>query len=139
VKMKNEQPPNSPDLNHLNTIIRQIKKKGNFAGVLLSYDDGTLIAKSLDDKAQNEISLKDFNPMIASVLKSGEKLSQTVGERNLVKIIAQLSNFSIIIIKCDNKDLFLALLIDHTSQVGPLLDKFDEKIESYIQDINQYI
>jgi predicted regulator of Ras-like GTPase activity (Roadblock/LC7/MglB family) len=137
--MKNDQPPNSPDLEHLNKIIRQIKKKGNFTGVFLSYDDGTLVAKTLDNKVKDKISFKDFNPMIASVLKSGEKLSQTVGERNLVKIIAQLSNYSIIIIKCDNKELFLALLIDHSSPVGPLLDNLDEKIEAYIREINQYI
>lgn len=137
--MNNEKPPNLPDLENLNRIMVKIKTKGNLAGVLLSYDDGTLVAENLEKKAQKEIPLKSFNPMLASVLKSGEKLSQTVGERDLVKIVAQLKNYSIILIKFNDKELFLALLIDHSSKVGSLLDDFDKKIETYIQEIEKCV
>ncbi|TFG00617.1 MAG: hypothetical protein EU541_01740 [Promethearchaeota archaeon] len=137
--MKKNQPSNEPDLKQLNRIIDQIKKRGNLAGVVLSYEDGTLITDNLNDKIQKEIVLNNFNPMIASVFKSGEKLSQKVAGRNLVKIVAQLRNYSIIIIKCDDNDLFLALLVDHSSRVGPFFDDFNENIKTFIQEINNYI
>ncbi len=137
--MKDKKSPYSPDLEDLNQILHAIRSEGHLAGVLLSYCDGTLINGDLSKKAQKEMSLMNFVPMIASVLKSGEKLSQIVGERELIKIIAQLNNHSIIIFKYADSNLFLTLLVDHFSPVGSIIDTIETNIDDYLLKISKFI
>ncbi|MBN1214372.1 MAG: hypothetical protein JXA99_02910 [Candidatus Lokiarchaeota archaeon] len=119
---------NSPNYQKLSKILEEIKKEGNFLGVILSYLDGRLLIK----ETKEDYNYKELIPMIASVLKSADGLGKTIGDRSLQKIIAQIEDISIMIFKNNEYKVFLTLIIDEFSRV----DSFLEKMNVYFDRIN---
>ena len=105
----------------LELVLAEIKNVGNLKGVILSENVG-------EDKDYNE-----FSAMCASVLESAEGLGQNLGGK-VSKIIAELDEQTIVIIKCENKT-FLSFLIEKDSHFGLVLKKisdFTQRIENLI-------
>ena len=113
----------------LELVLAEIKNVGNLKGVILSDRDGGLISDNVgEDKDYNE-----FSAMCASVLESAEGLGQNLGGK-VSKIIAELDEQTIVIIKCENKT-FLSFLIEKDSHFGLVLKKisdFTQRIENLI-------
>jgi len=113
----------------LELVLAEIKNVGNLKGVILSDRDGGLISENVgEDKDYNE-----FSAMCASVLESAEGLGQNLGGK-VSKIIAELDEQTIVIIKCENKT-FLSFLIEKDSHFGLVLKKisdFTQRIENLI-------
>ncbi|MBY9008052.1 MAG: hypothetical protein KGD63_15025 [Candidatus Lokiarchaeota archaeon] len=128
--MSSNKSQNIPDYEKLSDILIEIKKEGKFSGVFLSYLDGRLLIK----ETQENYNLKDFIPMIASVLKSADGLGKTIGGRKLNKIIAQLEDISLMILRNNERNMFLTLIINEFSRVNSVLDN----INIYFKKINQY-
>ncbi|MBD3194207.1 MAG: hypothetical protein GF317_04075 [Candidatus Lokiarchaeota archaeon] len=122
---------NLPDQKRLNELMKEIKTKANLLGVLLSYKDGRLLAKAIAE----ELNLKEFVPMIASVLKSAEGLGESIGEKEVKKIITHLKNCTIIISQFRQKSLFLTFLLDHDSLIEPIL----KEIDNYLRKIKKIV
>ncbi|MBY8982490.1 MAG: roadblock/LC7 domain-containing protein [Candidatus Lokiarchaeota archaeon] len=119
-----------PKYEKLSKIITEIKNKGNFSGVILSYLDGRLLVKSTID----DYNFEEFIPMIASVLKSADGIGKTIGGRRLQKIIAQLEDISLMILKSKENNVFLTLIIDDETNIDPILENIDE----YFKKIYKY-
>ena len=113
----------------LELVLAEIKNVGNLKGVILSDRDGGLISDNVgEDKDYNE-----FSAMCASVLESAEGLGQNLGGK-VSKIIVELDEQTIVIIKCENKT-FLSFLIEKDSHFGLVLKKisdFTQRIENLI-------
>ena len=113
----------------LELVLAEIKNVGNLKGVILSDRDGGLISENVcEDNDYNE-----FSAMCASVLESAEGLGQNLGGK-VSKIIVELDEQTIVIIKCENKT-FLSFLIEKDSHFGLVLKKisdFTQRIENLI-------
>ena len=120
------------NIDRLTQIIQSLKEKANLSGIILSYRDGRPIVKEIEEVHQ----IDQFIPLIASALRSAEDLGITVNGSNLHKIIAQLENVSIMILKCSGKDVFLTLIINEDSNLKPILENYEElskKIANHIE------
>ena len=128
--MSDKKSSNIPDYDQLTRIITDIKTIAKLSGVILSYLDGRLIVKETDLDYNMEV----FIPMVASVLKSADGLGKTIGGRSLQKIIAQLEDISLMILKSNDKNIFLTLIINDNTNMDPLL----EQINDYFDKINHF-
>ncbi len=128
--MSSKKSSNIPDYDQLSGIITNIKTIAKLSGIILSYLDGRLIVKETD----LDYNMEEFIPMVASVLKSADGLGKTIGGRSLQKIIAQLEDISLMILKSDEKNVFLTLIINDSTNVDTIL----EHINGYFDKINQY-
>ena len=108
----------------LKQIFDEIKEKGKFLGVVFAYRNGELIFQNIGDKFD---SIK-FASMCASVLEGATELGQTIGNRKINKIIAELEEKTIIIVECDEKSFFI-LIINKESQVDIILNQLNEYIQ----------
>jgi len=123
---------NLSNIDRLSQIIQRLKEKANLSGIILSYRDGRPIVKEIEGVHQ----IDQFIPLIASALRSAEDLGITVNGSTLHKIIAQLENFSIMILKCSSKNVFLTLIINEASNLKPILENYEElskKIAKHIE------
>ncbi|MFX1289123.1 MAG: roadblock/LC7 domain-containing protein, partial [Promethearchaeota archaeon] len=91
--------PKTEKVKILTQIMDKIKESGNLLGVLLAYRDGGLIAENFKEK----FDLDNFTSMCASVLESAIGLSHTIGDRKVIKIVAELGTQTIVITECDEK------------------------------------
>lgn len=129
--MNDQDPSNFPNIEKLNFIINNIKEQGNLSGVILSHKDGRLIVENTEGR----YNFNEFIPLIASALRSAEGIGDCVSGRKVKKIIAQLENISIMILKTKTKNAFLALIINEESFISPILkdlDNLSQKIEDNI-------
>lgn len=110
----------------LGGILKEIRKEGNLKAVLFSNRDGQLIR----EEPEGEIDSDLFSSMCASVLESAEGLANNLGDKKILKVIAELDKQSIIILKCDKKT-FLTLILKKDSKINKILDN----IENYIRKI----
>ncbi len=125
--MNNNTPTTPYSLKNMNILLDEIKEKGNLKNVLLAFRDGGLISEVGDD----ELDQIQFSAMCASVLKSAEGLGQTIGEEKLGKIIAELEDQSIMIVKCNIK-AFLVLFFKDDSKVEFITNNLDGYIHKII-------
>ena len=108
-------------------ILDEIKEKGNLVGVLFSYRNGDLIIENIG----SNVDSKKFSSMCASVLESAVGLGQTIGDRKIDKVIAEIEERTIIITECNEKT-FLTLIAKNESKVSLILSQ----IVDYINGIN---
>ncbi|MFX0029963.1 MAG: roadblock/LC7 domain-containing protein [Candidatus Hermodarchaeota archaeon] len=127
--MKESGKGNSEDSDELTNIINELKARGNFTGVLYIRRDGEILNESIE----KPIDTKAFASMCASVLEGAMELSETMGNQNIRKIIAELNNETIIIIRIENSS-FLVCILNPQSNSNLLLEDLDR----YIQNIMQF-
>ncbi|MFX0026975.1 MAG: hypothetical protein ACFE8M_11245 [Candidatus Hermodarchaeota archaeon] len=127
--MNNIEPTKEEKLERLNQILKEIKKKGKFKGVIFSYREGGIIAENFSEECP-EFNSDEYSSMCASVLESALGLGKTIGGKRLNKIIAEQDKDTIILIECDEKTFFSFILNDN-SKINPILDE----IEKYIRKI----
>jgi len=118
----------SEKLKEVSRILDELKAKGSLSGVLLSFRDGELIL----DNFQEDIDIKTFAAMSASVIGSAEGLGKTVGDRTISKIITELEERTIIIVGCGER-IVLTLVVDEESKVDLILKEIDEYLEKIIK------
>ncbi len=108
-------------------FLEEIKKRGNFPGVLIVSREGNIVSYDFEE----EIDIPIFSAMCASVLESAENLRDMLSENKPPKIITELDDRSIILIRCSNA-LFLVLFINDDSNPDPVLDALDDYINKLI-------
>ena len=124
--MNNNEPSGPYSFKNVELIVDEIKEQGNFHAALLAFKDGGIISEVGGDGRDSN----QFSAMCASVLKSAEGLGQTFGETTVGKIITELEDQSIIIIKCSEKT-YLVLFLKHDTKV----DFITKNLDGYIQKI----
>ena len=112
---------NSPKLEELKEVLEEIKETGKLLGIIFAERDGSLIFENVGI----DFNGKQFSSMCASVLESASGLCETIGNRNIKKIITELVEKTIIIIECNN-ETFLTLVITRDSKVHHILDHLQE-------------
>jgi predicted regulator of Ras-like GTPase activity (Roadblock/LC7/MglB family) len=121
---------NIPDkMQQLSKILYELKEEGIFQGVSLSYRNGEPIC-NIFNETLNDIDASELSSMCASVLEGTNNLNKVIGEEGLIKVVAELQKYMLIIIQCD-KNVFLTLIADRNSRVSTVLDsieKFQKKI-----------
>lgn len=125
--MKELEKENSEDNRELTHILAELRNKGNFIGVLLAKRDGEIINENIE----RLIDSKEFVSMCASVVEGATGLSETMGDQQVNKIIAELNEETIYITKLNN-DSFLICILNAQSNSKVIL----EDLEHYIQKIN---
>ena len=123
--MKESGKGNSEDSNDLANIVNELKTQGNFTGVLYIRRDGEILNESID----KPIDTKAFASMCASVLEGAMELSETLGGQNIRKIIAELNDDTIIIIRIENSS-FLVCILNPQSNSSLLLEDLDKYIQN---------
>lgn len=121
--MNNNETSSPHSLKNIDILLDEIKEKGNLKGVLLAFREGGLIS----DVGEDGLDSKQFSAMCASVLESAESLGQTIGDGKVGKIITELKDQSIIIVKCSTR-IYLVLFF-----------KDDSKVEFMTNSLNEYI
>ena len=124
--MSNNEPSGPYSIKNVELIVDEIKDQGNLHAALLAFKDGGIIS----EVGGNGRDSNHFSAMCASVLKSAEGLGQTFGEGTVGKIITELEDQSIIIVKCNEKT-YLVLFFKHDTKV----DFITKNIDGYIQKI----
>jgi len=124
--MNHNKPSHPHSIKNVELIVGEIKERGNLHAALLAFKDGGIISEvGGDDRDSNQ-----FSAMCASVLKSAEGLGQTFGEGNVGRIITELEDQSIIIVKCSEKT-YLVLFFKQDTEV----DFITKNLDGYIQKI----
>jgi predicted regulator of Ras-like GTPase activity (Roadblock/LC7/MglB family) len=124
--MNYNEPSSSNSFKNVELIVDEIKDQGNLQAALLAFKDGGIIS----EVGGNGRDINQFSAMCASVLKSAEGLGQTFGEENVGKIITELENQSIMIVKCSEK-MYLVLFFKLDTKV----DFITKNLDDYIQKI----
>jgi len=119
--MEKETPSEIANLEKLQSILDEIKEKGDLTGAILSYGDDELIVENLN----KEFDSKTFSAMCASIIGGAEGLGQTIGDRVFRKIITELEDYTMIMMGC-GKQASLALIIPKTSTGGTIIDNLEE-------------
>lgn len=109
-------------------ILDNIKNQGKLDGIIFAYRDGRLIVENIGDKFDS----KKFISMCASVLESALGIGETVGNREIHKIIAEVAEKTILIFECDEKT-FLTILVNKESNVNLILNKLNENVQKIIK------
>jgi predicted regulator of Ras-like GTPase activity (Roadblock/LC7/MglB family) len=121
---------NTPDKRQqLSKILNDLKVEGSFQGVSLSYRNGEPIC-NIFNETLNDIDAPELSSMCASMLEGANNLNKVIGEKGLIKVVAELQTYMLIIIQCD-KNVFLTLIANRNSRVNTVLDsieKFQKKI-----------
>ncbi|MBN1801271.1 MAG: roadblock/LC7 domain-containing protein [Candidatus Lokiarchaeota archaeon] len=112
---------------NLEESLEEIKQRGNLSGVLLVSREGNILSNNFEE----EIDTTIFSAMCASVLESAETLRNILAEVKPPKIITELDDRSIMLIRCSST-LFLVLFIDDNSNIDPILDTIDDYIHKII-------
>jgi len=129
----NDNEPISPySHKNMDSLLGEIKEKGNLHGILLAFRDGGLISEVGED-GLNSIQ---FSAMCASVLESAEGLGKTIGEGKVGKIITELEEQSIIIVKCSKKT-YLVLFFKDDSKVEFIKKNLDRYIQQLITALDK--
>ena len=118
---------NPHKFDEINLILEEIKDKGNLLGTIFADRNGNLISENIG----SEFSGKHFSSMCASVLESATGLGQTIGNRKVKKIIAELEEETIILLECNEKT-FLTLIIKDDSTYNVILSH----LQDYIQKLS---
>ena len=125
--MKESEKENSDENIELAHILGELRTKGNFTGVLFAKRNGELIKEN----AEKFIDSKELVSMCASVVEGATGLSETMGNQQANKIIAELNEETIYIAKV-NQNSFLICILNAQSNYRVIL----EDLENYIQKIN---
>jgi len=125
--MKEIEKEDTEDITELIQILDDIKKKGNFTGILFAKRNGELIHENIEKSFMS----KEFVSMCASVLEGAINLSKTIESQRLIKIIADLKGETIIIIEID-KNSFLTCLLNAESNTSVILDKLDNYVQKIV-------
>ena len=125
--MTDNEPTSPHSLKNMDAILDEIKEKGHLKGVLLAFKDGGLISEVGD----NGLDRSQFSAMCASVLESAEGLGQTIGEGKISKIITELEDQSILLVKCNVKT-FLVLFFKSDSKISYVTKNLDGYIQRII-------
>ena len=107
----------------INKILDEMKDLGNLKGVMLSYQDGRLIAENFGECSKNN----EFVAMCASVLESAKGLGHNIGVNQLssLRVVAELERKTILLVKC-NKEMFLNFIFDNEFNIDAVLNKLTE-------------
>ena len=124
--MTHNEPSRPHSIKNVEPIVSEIKERGNLHAALLAFKDGGIISEVGGDARDSN----QFSAMCASVLKSAEGLGQTFGEGNVGRIITELEDQSIIIVKCSEKT-YLVLFFKQDTEV----DFITKNLDGYIQKI----
>ncbi|MFX1376068.1 MAG: roadblock/LC7 domain-containing protein [Promethearchaeota archaeon] len=114
---------NSKDNSELTQILVELKNKGNFTGVILAKRNGELINENIE----KPIDSKEFVSMCASVLEGANGLSETMRNQEVNKVITELNEESIVIVKV-NKNSFLICILNEKSKSNLILEHLDNFI-----------
>ncbi len=125
--------PKTEKVKKLTQIMDLIKDNGNLLGVLFAYRDGGRIAENFKDN----FDFDNFTSMCASVLESAINLGRTMGDRKVVKIIAELGAQTIVISECDEKT-FLVFDLNYESNFNVILESMEDYIRKLILIINEF-
>lgn len=115
------------NLEKAKAIINEIKEIGELKGTILANRNGDLIAENLG----KEFDTKNFAAMCASVLESAEQLGQDVHDQKIGKIIAELKNGQIIIIRECRSEIFFSFVLEKYSKV----EKIFKNLEKFCKEI----
>jgi len=113
----------------INSILNEMKRLGKLEGLIFANRDGGLITQNVS----KNVNIHEISSMCASVLESAENLGQTIRSEKLGKIITELDDKTIIIVKCD-ENTFLTLIINEQSKIGLILDQLDKLIKKIIEE-----
>jgi len=122
---------NHSNLSHfdkLSLLLNDLKDKGNLDGAIFAYRDGSVISENLG----NNYIGKEFVSMCASVLESALGIGEAIGNQEIIKVIAELLEKTILIFQC-NIDTFLILIMNRESESSYILSKLDEIIQKIIR------
>ncbi|MFW9772349.1 MAG: hypothetical protein ACFFBY_13140 [Promethearchaeota archaeon] len=125
--MNDTEPTNEQKSKILTQILKEIKTEGNLKGIIFSFREGNIIAENLAEEFP-QFNAEEYSSMSASVIESIIGLGKTIGEKTINKTIAELENFTIILIECDEKT-FISFILDEKSKPN----SFFTKIEDYIK------
>ena len=124
--MKELKKGDSEEKMELTHILDDLRSQGNFTGVFLAKRNGELI----DENVKKFIDSKELVSMCASVLEGATELSETMENQQVNKIIAELDEETIFIVKV-NKNSFLICILNAQSNSRLIV----ENLEEYIQKI----
>lgn len=119
---------NLQKFDELYQILDDIKNQGNLEGIIFAYRDGRLIVENIGDKFDS----KKFISMCASVLESALGIGETIGNRKIHEIVAEVAEKAILIFECDDKT-FLTILVKKESNVNLILSKLNEIIQKIVK------
>lgn len=119
---------NLQKFNELHQLLDKIKNKGNLEGIIFAYRDGGLIFENIGD----DFNSKQFSSMCASVLESAVGIGETIGNRKINKIVAEVIERTILIFECDDRT-FLTIIIKRESNANLVLSQLDEIIQKIIK------
>ena len=111
----------------LYSILNELRNKGKLDGVIFAYRNGGLIKENLE----YQFDRQKFVSMSASVLESAVGIGETIGNRKIKKIIAELAEKTILIFECDDKT-FLILIINRESNISYVLNKLEDVIKKLV-------
>ena len=106
-------------------ILNELNYKGNLEGIIFVYRDGGVISEIIGDELNN----KKFTSMCASVLESALGIGETIGDRKINKIVAELAEKTILLFECDSKT-FLILIIKKKTNTDFIFSELQEVIQT---------
>ncbi|MFX1236800.1 MAG: roadblock/LC7 domain-containing protein [Promethearchaeota archaeon] len=111
----------------LEELLAELKLKGNLIGVMLVSREGNVVSNNF----KRDIDKTTFSAMCALAIESADTLRDILSEGTSLKIITELNNCSIILMKCSNA-LFLVFFVGNSSNMDPVIDKIDDYIKKII-------
>ena len=127
--MNDKDPINSQKLEKLKEVLNEMKFKANLGGILFANRNGDIIAYNIKEISE----IEKMSSMCASVLESAEEMGKILNDKQINKIIAELDDKAIMLIKCNDKT-FLTLIIENFSKIEL---KTKNKTYPAGKDINQ--
>ena len=119
----------SQKIEKLKAIFDKMTEEAELGGVLFANREGGIITHNFEKNSE----LRNFSSMCASVLESAEEMGKIINDKKIDKIVAELDDKTILIIKYDNS-AFLTLIIESFSKIGLIIENLDE----YFQQIRNY-
>lgn len=109
-------------------ILNELNYKANLEGTIFTYRDGGVISEIIGPELNN----KKFTSMCASVLESALGIGETIGDRKINKIVAELAEKTILLFECDSKT-FLILIIKKKSNTDFIFSELQEVIQTLVK------
>ena len=109
-------------------ILNEIIDRGNFTGIIFANRNGEI----LNEIIKKNIDSKQFTSMCASVIESAVGLGETMGNQQIVKIIGELEEHTVLFFQIKNKDAFLIFLLNNQTDSTFI----SEYLEEYIKEIS---
>ena len=126
--MNDSSPHSRNTLEKIKSILDEMKEKGDFYGLALLNQEGNPIIDNVEQDFDRDI----FAAMNASVMKCAEDLGKVIGDRKVCKIITELHDKMIIIVRCGEEKLLIIFFKKHSIN-GYIIDE----LHDYVQKISE--